>query len=86
MKQKLAALRAIGQRRYVVAVAATLAAPAAFAEGTTVDVGTVLSGVLPTIINSVITGMSTTISQVAPVIALALGIGYAVKMGRKQAK
>lgn len=87
MKQKLAALRTIGQRRLVVAATATtLAAPAAFAEGTNVDVGTVLAGVLPNIINSLISGMSTTISAVAPIIALALGIAYAVKLVRNQVK
>lgn len=88
MKQKLLALRTLSNRRFAAAAVVGLFAAPAFADAGTggTDVGTVLSNVLPTIINSVITGMSTTISQVAPVIALALGIGYAIKMVRKQAK
>lgn len=85
MKQKLLALRNLASNRKTIAVVALSAASVpAFAEGT--DVSASITTALGAIVPAIVTAMTTTISQVAPVIALALGIAYAVRMVRKQAK
>lgn len=91
MKQKLASLRALAlsNRRYVAALGVSLVAAPAFADaaGTgATDANSVLSNVLPTLVGSLLTAMGTTITQVGPIIALACGIAFAVRMVRKQAK